>query len=93
MSEGYWERVRDKAAQLGSDGCTAGVGAFRDCCLEHDVAYRTGATVDGEPQTKQQADLRFRACMMAQSRFGFYSPMAWWRYLIVKWRGKPSQDD
>lgn len=86
----YWDRVRERAAQLGSDGCT-GVGpAFRDCCLEHDIAYRTGATVDGEPQTKQQADARFLACMQRKSKFGWWSPLAWVRYFAVKKFGKPS---
>ena len=86
----YWERVRTRADELGSDGCTKATNAFRDCCLEHDIAYRTGHTIDGEPQNKQQADLRFRACMQRHSTFGWFSPMAWWRYLAVKWRGKPS---
>lgn len=86
----YWDRVRNRAAELGSDGCTKALGVKRDCCLEHDVSYADGHTVDGEPQTKQQADQRFLACLQRHSRLGFYSPLAWWRYLAVKWFGTPS---
>ena len=85
----YWDRVRNRAAELGTDGCSFGTSAYRDCCLEHDIAYRTGATVDSEPQTKAQADTRFRACMQAHSRLGWWSPMAWTRYIVVRWFGRP----
>ena len=89
----YWARVRNTAAELGSDGCSFATGAFRNCCLEHDISYRTGATVDGVPQTKEQSDLRFLACMQRSSRLGYYSPIAWIRYLIVKRWGKPKRAD
>ena len=85
----YWERVRDRAAELGADGCTGATNAFRDCCLEHDIFYRTGKTLDGRPITKAEADDRFRSCMMAHSVLGFYSPMAWIRWAAVKVFGRP----
>ena len=84
----YWERVRDKAAELGTDGCSGGTGAFRECCLEHDIHYRTGLTLDGAPITKDEADKRFLSCMQSRSVFGFYSPMAWWRYAAVTLFGR-----
>ena len=92
MHSDYWDRVRNRAAELGTDGCSFALGAFTDCCAEHDIAYRQGTTVDGEPQTKAQADQRFLACMQSHSRFGWWSPMAWWRYRLVKRFGKPSAD-
>lgn len=85
----YWERVRDKAAELGTDGCSGATGAFAECCMEHDIAYRTGLTVNGEAQTKEQADTRFLHCMQSRSVLGFYSPVAWWRYAAVRCFGKP----
>lgn len=84
----YWERVRDKAAELGTDGCTGATGAFRDCCLEHDIHYRLGTTLGGEPITRREADDRFRSCMMAHSALGFYSPMAWIRWAAVRCFGR-----
>mgnify|MGYP003438754089 FL=1 len=86
----YWERVKDKAAELGTDGCTGATGLFADCCLEHDIAYRLGTTLDGTPITKEQADKRFLCCMQSRSLWGWYSPMAWWRYAAVRVFGRPS---
>ena len=91
LQKRYWERIKDKAAELGADGCSGATGAFAECCLEHDIYYRTGATLDGRPITKEEADKRFLACMQSRSIFGFYSPMAWWRYLAVKRFGRPKK--
>jgi hypothetical protein len=90
MSQSYWERVRDRAAEIGCDGCSMALGAHLDCCLEHDVHYRTGARLDGTPITKADADWRFLSCMQSRSRFGWFSPMAWGRYAAVKTFGRPS---
>lgn len=92
MSSEYWQRVRDEAGRLGSDGCSLATSAFRDCCFEHDIAYRTGATVDGQAQTKQEADVRFRSCMQSRSFLGWYSPMAWIRYGLLQWKGQKAWD-
>jgi hypothetical protein len=88
LHESYWERVRDRAAEMGCDGCSMATGAYLDCCLEHDLHYRLGTTLKGVPITKADADLRFRSCMQTRSKLGWFSPMAWWRYWAVKWRGK-----
>ena len=79
----YFERIRDKAAELGSDGCTGGTGAFKDCCREHDVHWRTGRMLDGTPISPRAANRRFLACMRNHSRFGYYSPMALIRFVVV----------
>ena len=76
----YWARVRTKAKELNSDGCTGVIDFYLDCCLEHDIAYRTGATVDGKARTHRQADEDFRHCVQSRSYFGTFSPMAWWRW-------------
>lgn len=51
-NEQYWQRVRDRAAALGSDGCTAVSEWNRDCCLLHDVMCRTGMDMDGRAVTR-----------------------------------------
>ena len=89
----YWERVRDEAGRIGSDGCTMALGAYKDCCFEHDIAYRCGCTVDGRCLTKDEADRRFRACIQSHSVFGWYSPIAWARFWILKWHGQKAWDE
>lgn len=83
----YWRQIREIAAREGFDGCTGVTNAFRDCCLEHDHGYRHRTLLDGTPITKAQADRRFFDCMKRRSRLGALSPMAWWRYLAVRWFG------
>lgn len=88
LRKGYWDRVRDKAYELGTDGCSGATGAFAECCYEHDIFWRTGKTLNGKPITRKEANTRFRHCMQARSRFGFFSPMAWWRWAAVTLVGK-----
>jgi hypothetical protein len=89
----YWRGIKDKADELGTDGCTAGSAVFRLCCLRHDVEYRTGCTLTGGLLTRKQADLRFLACMQSRAILGWWSPIAWGRYALVRvfggrsWRG------
>ena len=91
----YRCQVRTRAAELRSDGCSGpALDAFhRDACLEHDVHYRTGQTLDGQPISRPEADALFRRRMQAASIFGPLSPMAWWRWTAVRlfgrcsWRG------
>lgn len=90
----YWDRVRDRADSLGSDGCTMATGLRRECCLEHDIAYRTHATVDGEAiHTRAEADVRFRACMQRRAWLGWWSPVAWARYAAVRLFGERAWRD
>ena len=80
-----WQKVRDQAAALGSDGCSGPtVEWYRDCCLQHDIIYRTGRDEEGQPVSRREADARFRRCMQQQSRLGRYSPVSWWRWLAVR---------
>jgi hypothetical protein len=80
----YWERVEHRAGELGTDGCSFASGAFRLCCYEHDIHERTGKTLDGKPITMQESDARFRACMQSRSRLGFFSPVAWGRWSVLR---------
>jgi hypothetical protein len=90
----YWKRVRAKARELKSDGCSGVLDIYVDACYEHDIAYRTGRTVDGEPLTRAQADARFRRSIQHRSPFGFFSPVSWTRWVGVRiigkrfWKGK-----
>ncbi len=86
----YWRQIRERAAEDGFDGCTGVTNAHRDCCLEHDLHYRTHATLDGDPITKAQADRRFLDCMKRRSKLGTLSPLAWWRYLAVRFLNRKS---
>ena len=85
---GYWERVRDKAAELGSDGCTGVTNIYRDCCLEHDCHYALGTTLDGTPITRKEADDRFLACMRCRSKLGWWSPVPLVRWAAVRVFGR-----
>ena len=89
-----WELIRRKAKELGADGCS-GVPDFHvDCCLHHDIMYRTGMDVNGKEVTRAEADAEFRRCHQERSRFGKASPMAFWRWVGVRlfggsaWKGK-----
>lgn len=80
LDEKYWALVRQRAKELGSDGCTGVVDFYLDCCLEHDIAYRTKADIYGLSRTNREADRDFRYCVQSRSPFGVLSPMAWWRW-------------
>lgn len=86
MSGMYWNWVRVRAAELESDGCTGVPDFYADCCLEHDLAYRTGldprASFVGRsiPISRAAADRRLRECIQARSKFGRFSPLSWTRW-------------
>lgn len=81
----YWRTVRSKAKKLKSDGCTGVPDFYLECCLEHDIHYRTHKKMDGTRITKAQADKTLKECIQSRSIFGRYSPMAWWRYRFMVW--------
>lgn len=87
ISPSYWERVRERARELGSDGCSKVPDINLDCCYEHDIHWRTGMTLDGEPISVQDANNRFWRCNTERSVFGKGSPLAAWRWLGVSLRG------
>jgi hypothetical protein len=84
----YWQRVKDYARQLGGDGCSGPtLQVHRSCCDEHDIHYRTGRTLDGQPITRAEADAEFRRCMQARSVGGRWHPLPWWRWVAVRLAG------
>lgn len=91
--DAYWEAVRAKAAELGSDGCSHVADIYVESCYEHDIAYRTHANLDGSPITKDQADTRFRHRIQEMSALGSWSPLAWWRWAAVSWWGQSAWDE
>jgi len=86
----YEELVRQKAKELGSDGCTGVSELYHVCCLEHDIMYRTGKSAGGTPVNREEADRHFRACMQRKSKLGFADPVSWIRWVGVRWFGKRS---
>ena len=80
----YWDRIRQRAEELHSDGCTGVPEFYHDCCLEHDIHCRTGETLDGTPITRKEADAQFRRCIQNRSMFGCFSPLSWWRWVGVR---------
>ena len=83
----YWKDIRLWAKELKSDGCSFATEAFKEACLEHDCHWWTGETLWGTAVSIQAANDRFRAVMRSRSRFGKYSPMAFWRWAAVSVRG------
>ena len=85
--EDYWIDIRIVANALKSDGCSHVVDIYKDCCLEHDVHYRTGKRLDDVPITRAQADAQLRRCIQSRSIFGKASPISWTRWLGVRLGG------
>jgi hypothetical protein len=93
-NEKYWKAVRKRAKELKSDGCSGpALEVYQDCCFEHDVHYRDHAALgliydEWHPLihsiTRKWADKRFRQCMQSRSKLGRFSPMAWWRWTILR---------
>ena len=80
----YWKRVAHKAIDLDSDGCTGVPDFYITGCYEHDVHYRTHKTLDGKPITRAESDRQLRQYIQSKSKFGRFSPMAWWRWVGVR---------
>jgi hypothetical protein len=81
-------KIRQRAEELHSDGCTGVTQFYIICCWEHDIYYRTGQDLDEKPLTRTEADRRFRACIQKRSKFGKLSPMALWRWAGVRVFGR-----
>lgn len=59
-NEAYWVPLRARAKALGSDGCTGVPDWYLDCCLEHDVHWRTGQDIHGQAISGHEATFVFR---------------------------------
>lgn len=87
---GYWSRVRARAKELNADGCTGVADIYVDSCFEHDIHYRTHATLYGDPLSRADADQILRERIQEFSFLDGFSPMAWWRWAGVRLFGGPS---
>lgn len=83
----YWQRVRERAKALGSDGCTGVADIYVDCCYEHDIACSTGMDVNGNPTNWAEAAFRLRRCLQDRSRWGVLNVFAWTRWIGVRLHG------
>jgi len=85
-NDAYWQRVRDRAAALGSDGCTAVSEWNRVCCLHHDIMCRTGMDIDGNAVSRQEADWLYWECNRERSMWGlsWYDPRGYARWIGVR---------
>lgn len=84
QGEQYWALVVRCARAVEADGCSGVPDFYRECCDAHDVAYRTGANALGAPRTQRDADRELRECIQARSPWGNWSPMAWWRWVVLR---------
>lgn len=91
----YWQNVRNRAKQLGSDGCSGPTlkGFYSLACFEHDIHYRTHHTLSGNPITRSQADQIFRLRHQEMSPLGGITPMGWWRWVALRVFGGSSWRD
>ena len=100
----YWDWIESEAAVIGTDGCSKVTGAYRRCCLQHDLSYFYAAApasayrlfIAGTSNfwghatriDRATADAAFRRCIQAHSKAGFWSPVALMRWLGVKIGGQ-----
>ena len=75
----YRRQVQAYAECLKSDGCTGVPDFYEDACFEHDIHFRTHLTIDDRPITFEEANHWLGERIKAESCFGRFSPMAWWR--------------
>lgn len=82
----------EEAARLKSDGCSFVPDFYIIACLDHDIGYRTHADIFGDPLTKVETDLKFRWAIQHESILGRFSPMSYWRSLLVSLFGQRAWD-
>lgn len=100
----YFDWVESEAALIETDGCSKVSGAYRRCCLVHDLSYYYAKAptvayklylqgIDNYWQQaasidQAEADADLRRCMQSQSKLGFWSPLAVIRWSVLKMVGK-----
>ena len=81
----YWSRVRDRALEINSDGCSGVPDWFVWTCYEHDVHYALHEMLSGLVIDFRTANYVLRVRIQQGSAFGRASPMSWWRWAGVKY--------
>jgi hypothetical protein len=89
----YYKWVREEAAKIGSDACTASKDWQVHCCYEHDlacyykrdpkVAYSLG-WAEAPLMTRREADKMFTKCNLASSRGFLGTARSLLRYVGVR---------
>lgn len=80
-NEDYWERVRDRARELNSDGCSRCLDIFIWTCWEHDIHYHTHKKVNGEDIDRATADYIFMR-RIQQVKLSPIDPFTWAKFPI-----------
>lgn len=81
-------------AKTHSDGCTGVPDIHLHCCWQHDYAYQTGMdpreAFEGRLVflSRRQADAIFRHCNEEEDPLGWFSPIAWVRWVGVRLFGR-----
>lgn len=92
----YWTRVRERAKEINSDGCSKVPDIYVESCYEHDIHWRTGKTIDGDCINETEANHRFRKVIQSRSFLRILSPLSWGRWLGVTlsktWHKDPPKD-
>jgi len=92
----YWALIKEKAKELLSDGCSGVPDWYVWTCWEHDIHYRTHRFLCGRSITFKTANYIMRRRIQQSSPFGFFSPVAWGRWLglavIFRYTSKKAWD-
>ena len=81
-------------AGIQSDGCSGpALQFFKNACIIHDFYYRTHRNFDGTPITRREADSALREYIMLHSALDGMSPMAHWRYAMLRLFGDKAWHD
>jgi hypothetical protein len=83
----YWANITAWAEQSGSDGCTHAAEVYVSACHEHDFHCVYHSTWFGDHISSKQAAVRLKQVHQWKSPFGRLSPMAQWRWLMVRYFG------
>lgn len=100
----FREWVDDESRLIRSDGCSKATGAYAFHCRVHDLEYWYGADAVDAYQwwrlgagdywrqaraiTQAEADAHLRRGIQSDSRFGFFSPVAVVRWLVLRGVGR-----
>ena len=81
----YWDRVRAKAKELKTDGCSSWSQVYIGACLEHDIHHRTRRRLySAKPIGRLEADWLMLLATMARSPFRALTPIGWLRFVVLR---------
>lgn len=96
--------IRAEASEINGDGCSGVTGLQVECCHIHDAEFYYGTSShdayklhkkgdadpwgNAKPISFEDANATLRRCIQARSKWGFWSPVAIWRWLGVAYLPK-----